>query len=56
MDRERLLGLLVGVSLMVGCGRARAPRPSGPVEVGAVTVRSERVVLTTELPGRTAPT
>jgi membrane fusion protein, multidrug efflux system len=37
----------------VGCSKAQPP-PPGPVEVGAVTVRPERVVLTTELPGRTA--
>ena len=36
------------------CGGAKpAPLP-GPVEVSAVAVRPERVVLTTELPGRTA--
>lgn len=29
-------------------------RPTGPVEVGVVTVHPERVVLSTELPGRTA--
>jgi membrane fusion protein, multidrug efflux system len=54
MDRERLLWLLAGVTLAVGCGGAQAPPPSGPVEVAVVTVSSERVVLTTELPGRTA--
>ncbi len=36
------------------CDRARPAPPPGPVEVSAVTVRPERVVLTTELPGRTA--
>jgi membrane fusion protein, multidrug efflux system len=34
---------------------APAQRPAGPPEVGVTAVRSERVVLTTELPGRTAP-
>jgi membrane fusion protein (multidrug efflux system) len=57
MIRARLLGLVAGAAVIVaGCGRASAPqpaRPSGPVEVGVVTVRAERVVLTTELPGRT---
>jgi membrane fusion protein (multidrug efflux system) len=37
-----------------GCRRGQAPPPPGPVEVSAVAVHSERVVLTTELPGRTA--
>jgi membrane fusion protein, multidrug efflux system len=60
MDRNKLLGLVVVAALMGGCGKAPAPqaamggRPTGPVEVGTVTVRAERVVLTTELPGRTA--
>jgi len=58
MKRYRLLGILAGAVLAVGgCGRASGPAPgppSGPVEVGVVTVRAERVVLTTELPGRTA--
>jgi membrane fusion protein, multidrug efflux system len=57
MNRERLLGFLAGAALIAGgCGKAPAPqasRPAGPVEVGVVTVHAERVVLTTELPGRT---
>jgi membrane fusion protein, multidrug efflux system len=53
MDR-RFLGLLAGLTLTVGCGKAPTPPPAGPVEVGVVTIRAERVVLTTELPGRTA--
>jgi membrane fusion protein (multidrug efflux system) len=36
------------------CGGAKPAPPPGPVEVSAVAVRPERVVLTTELPGRTA--
>ena len=43
--------------LMGGCG-PRGPRgpqgPMGPPEVAVVTIQPERVVLTTELPGRTA--
>ena len=58
MNRERLLGLLACAALIAGgCGRGAAPQsaqPSGPVEVGVAAVRAERVVLTTELPGRTA--
>ena len=37
-----------------GCRGAQPAPPPGPVEVGVVTVRPEPVVLTTELPGRTA--
>lgn len=37
------------------CSRKPAPPPPKPVDVGTVTVAPERVVLTTELPGRTAP-
>jgi membrane fusion protein (multidrug efflux system) len=58
MNRERLLGFLAGAALIAGgCGKAPAPQaaqPAGSVEVGVVTVHAERVVLTTELPGRTA--
>jgi membrane fusion protein, multidrug efflux system len=57
MNRERLLGFLAGAALIAGaCGKAPVPqaaRPAGPVEVGVVTVHAERVVMTTELPGRT---
>jgi membrane fusion protein (multidrug efflux system) len=58
MTRERRLGLLAGAALIAGgCGSASGPAqapPSGPVEVGVVAVHAERLVLTTELPGRTA--
>jgi membrane fusion protein, multidrug efflux system len=58
MVRTRVLGFLAAAALVAaGCGRppaAGSARPTGPVEVGTVTVHSERVVLTTELPGRTA--
>lgn len=53
-----LLGaILVGQSL-AGCTKpqAAAPPPAGPREVGTVTVATEAIALTTELPGRTAPT
>jgi membrane fusion protein (multidrug efflux system) len=55
MDSRRpvLLGLLAATALTTGCGRAPQGPPPGPVEVRAATMRSERVVLTTELPGRT---
>ncbi len=45
--------VLVGLSLS-GCKSQVAPPPSGPAEVAVVTVSPERVVLTTELPGRTS--
>jgi membrane fusion protein (multidrug efflux system) len=55
MDRRILLGFLACSALIVGCKKApTAPPPSGPMEVGVVAVRAERLVLTTELPGRTA--
>jgi membrane fusion protein (multidrug efflux system) len=47
--------LLAGV--MAGCGNKQAAKSpqAGPPEVGVVTVQPQRVALTTELPGRTAP-
>jgi len=51
-----LSGLLAAVSLVTAC--KRQPAAAGPPptpEVAVVTVRQERVLLTTELPGRTAP-
>ncbi len=46
---------LVAASLALGCGKPAAGPPPGPPAVGVVTLASERVVLTTELPGRTTP-
>ncbi len=58
MKRCSVVGLVIGtMAVAAGCGRGQGPAqgpPSGPVEVGVVTVHAERVVLTTELPGRTA--
>lgn len=46
--------LAAGLTLS-GCGKKKpAAPPSGPPEVGVVTVKPERVALTSELPGRTA--
>jgi membrane fusion protein (multidrug efflux system) len=43
-------------ALAFGCGQKQtAGPPPGPLEVGTVTLAPERVVLSTELPGRTAP-
>ena len=50
-----ITGLLIG-GILAGCGKKPAgPPPSGPPEVGVVVVKQEKVALTTELPGRTAP-
>jgi membrane fusion protein (multidrug efflux system) len=38
--------------LLSGCEAKKAPPPASPTEVAFVTVQSERVLLTTELPGR----
>lgn len=50
-----LTGLLLA-AVVAGCGKKAAPPPqAGPPEVGIVVVKQEKVSLTTELPGRTAP-
>jgi membrane fusion protein (multidrug efflux system) len=50
------LSLLAAVgTLAAACGKPQARPPQGPAEVGVVTVSPEKVVLTTELPGRTSP-
>jgi membrane fusion protein, multidrug efflux system len=61
MKREQRVASLIPACILAvaaataGCRKAQAPPPQGPVEVGTVTVRSERAVLTTELTGKTAP-
>ena len=48
------LALLASLAL-AGCnGGAKAPPPAGPPEVAVVTVEPQSVLLTSELPGRTA--
>ena len=55
-DRMLFLGPAAFVAaLALGCGKPAAPPPPGPPEVGVVALAPERVVLTTELPGRTTP-
>jgi len=50
-----IFGLLVVGSTTCGCNQGPPPRPpQGPPEVAVVTVAPQRVVLTTELPGRTS--
>ncbi len=56
MQKGCRVGLIVAVlvlgGLLVGCKRKQPPPPAVP-EVAIVTVSPERVLLTTELPGRT---
>ncbi len=47
--------VLAMVALGTACSKPAAGPPPGPAEVGVVTMTPERVVLTTELPGRTNP-
>lgn len=52
------LGFIAGSLLITGCEKkaaSAAPAPSGPPEVGVLTIKPQRVALTTELSGRTAP-
>ncbi len=47
-----------GILILTGCEPQKAesgPPPARTPEVGVVTIRPQQVVLTTELPGRTAP-
>jgi membrane fusion protein, multidrug efflux system len=47
-------GLVLAGLMFSSCKSKAVSPPMGPVEVGTVTVTPERLVLTTELPGRTA--
>jgi membrane fusion protein (multidrug efflux system) len=47
-----IIAMLLGGLILVGC-KHKQPPPSAIPEVAVVTVSPERVVLTTELPGRT---
>ncbi len=50
-------GILTTGLLLTGCGKPKsaAPPPGAPPEVGVILVKTEKVTLTTELPGRTSP-
>lgn len=39
---------------LAACGKQAAPPPAGPPEVGVLTIATQPVTLTTELPGRTS--
>jgi membrane fusion protein, multidrug efflux system len=45
---------LLGSLILSGCGSKQAAPQPGPPEVAVVTIHPERIVLTTELPGRTS--
>lgn len=52
-----VIGILAACLVLTGCGKKNATTgqtPAGPPEVGIVVVKPQRVVLTTELAGRTA--
>jgi membrane fusion protein, multidrug efflux system len=53
-----IVGFIAGSLMMTGCGKKAATAampPSGPPEVGVLTIQPQRVALTSELSGRTAP-
>jgi membrane fusion protein (multidrug efflux system) len=52
-QRRVLLCLLAAFALSTACGRRPQGPPRGPVEVAVVKMQPQRLVLTTELPGRT---
>lgn len=63
MSRLHAFNVCTGLALaaalgLVGCSRSGAPSPGAPPapQVGVVVVQPHRVAITTELPGRTAPT
>ena len=47
-----IAGLILAGLTMAGCQQKQPPRPVGPAEVATVTVQTETVTLSTELPGR----
>jgi len=51
------VGLIAGSLLVTGCEKkaVSAAPPAGPPEVGVMTIKPERVALTSELSGRTSP-
>jgi membrane fusion protein (multidrug efflux system) len=52
-----LFASLLSLVVIAGCNRAAPPAPAAPPppEVGVVTIQPRNVVITTALPGRTAP-
>ncbi len=59
IERNAVRNLVVVPAVLVallagGCGRKQAGGARGPAEVGVVTLKAERYVLSTNLPGRTS--
>jgi membrane fusion protein (multidrug efflux system) len=59
MNRDLIRNVVVAQAILVallavGCGKRTAPRSRGPAEVSVATMKAERYVLSTELPGRTS--
>ena len=55
--RTRLIaavGILVFCLMLTGCGKPKGPPQSGAPEVAVVVMQTERVLIITELPGRTS--
>jgi membrane fusion protein (multidrug efflux system) len=64
MFKNKMMGTMVFILLLTtalttaACGKKQNSQmkgPAGPPEVSVVTIQTQRVALTTELPGRTAP-
>ncbi|ODJ91722.1 efflux transporter periplasmic adaptor subunit [Pseudomonas viridiflava] len=55
--RRHVMTAFLSISILTGCGKPPGgPPPSpGTPEVGVLSVQAQRVVFSTELPGRTAP-
>ena len=56
VKRIAAAGLLTGLLILDGCGQTTTggPPPSGPPEVAVVSIQPKRLVITTELAGRTS--
>lgn len=55
LKRSVVLVTLLGSLLLAGCDRQQQSPPPSVPEVAVVTISTQPVVLTTELPGRTSP-
>lgn len=55
--RRHVMAAFLSISVLTGCGKPPGgpPPASGTPEVGILAVQAQRVVFSTELPGRTAP-